>query len=154
MAAVVPGYVFFNHRNFAGGVLVFSYIRIFNLVLDIHTLYYSSVMFMLGTQLLQFYVLARLYGSSMGLYPARRLASKVFKFFAFEKALITGSLIFLAGILLTAYAVYQWQQKHFGQLDPVYVFRIIIPAGFCMSFGMQIIVFGFLIYTLRQIRET
>ncbi len=136
-----------------GGALVFSYIRIFNLVLSIHTLYYASIMFMLGTQLLQFYILARLYGSNMGLYPARRLASAIFKMFAFERALLTGILIFLIGIVLTGYAVYQWQLRHFGELDPVYVFRIIIPAGFCISFGMQIIVFGFLMYTLRQTRE-
>ncbi len=149
-----PAMFFLIIGTLLGGALVFSYVRIFNLVLDIHTLYYASVMFMLGTQLMQFYILARLYGSSMGLYPARRLSSTVFRFFAFEKSLIAGSLIFFAGILLTGYAVYQWQQKHFGELDPVYVFRIIIPAGFCISFGMQIIVFGFLLYTLRQIRET
>jgi hypothetical protein len=34
--------------------LLFSYIQVFNLVLDIHTLYYASIFVMLGTQLLQF----------------------------------------------------------------------------------------------------
>lgn len=147
-----PALCFLVLGTLLGGILVFSYIRIFNLVLDIHTLYYASIMFMVGIQLMQFYILARLYGSSMGLYPARRFSNIVYKILAFEKALIAGGLIFLLGVLLTGYAVYQWQQRSFGPLDPAYVFRIIIPAGFCISLGIQVIVFGFLLYTFRQFR--
>lgn len=149
-----PALFFLIVGTLLGGILVFSFVRIFNVSLDIHTLYYASIMFMLGIQLLQFYILARLYGSSMGIYPARRLSKFVFEYLAFEKALISGFLIFLTGILLTGYAVYIWQQTGFGVLDPVYVFRIIIPAGFCLSLGMQVVVFGFLLYMLRQFQKS
>jgi hypothetical protein len=88
----------------------------------------------------------------MGLYPARKFSNIVYRLLAFERALVVGTFIFLIGIILTGYAVYQWQQKNFGELDPAYVFRIIIPAGFCISLGMQMIVFGFLLYTFRQFR--
>ena len=147
-----PALCFLILGTLLGGALVFSYVRIYNLVLDIHTLYYASVMFMVGIQLMQFYILARLYGSSMGLYPARKFSNIVYRLLAFERALVAGTFIFLIGIVLTGYAVYQWQQKNFGELDPAYVFRIIIPAGFCISLGMQMIVFGFLLYTFRQFR--
>lgn len=147
-----PALCFLIAGTLLGGALVFSYVRFFNLILDIHTLYYASVMFMVGIQLMQFYILARLYGSSMGLYPARKFSNIVYRILAFEKALIAGTFIFLIGIVLTGYAVYQWQQRNFGELDPAYVFRIIIPAGFCISLGMQVIVFGFLLYTFRQFR--
>ncbi|CAN5681253.1 glycosyltransferase family 2 protein [soil metagenome] len=148
-----PAMFFLIIASLLGGALVFSFVRVFQLVLDIHTLYYASVMFMVGIQLLQFYIIARLYGSSMGLYPARRFANIVFRLLAFEKALLAGAAFFFTGIALTLYAVYQWQQKSFGPLDPTYVFRIIIPAGFCISVGMQIIVFGFLLYTFRQFKN-
>jgi hypothetical protein len=145
-----PALMFLVVGMVLGGALLFSYIRVFNLVLDIHTLYYASVMFMVGIQLLQFYILARLYGSSTGLYPARKFSRIVFKLLAFERALVAGSIIFFTGIALTLYALYQWKLRQFGPLDPAYVFRIIIPAGFCISIGMQVIVFGFLLYTFRQ----
>ena len=148
-----PAMFFLIIASLLGGALVFSYVRVFQLVLDIHTLYYASVMFTVGIQLLQFYIIARLYGSTMGLYPARRFSNVVFRLLAFEKALLVGSAFFFSGIALTLYAVYQWQQKNFGPLDPTYVFRIIIPAGFCISVGMQIIVFGFLLYTFRQFKS-
>lgn len=145
-----PALFFLIAGGLLGMALLFSYVRVFNLVLDIHTLYYASVMLMLGIQLAQFYIVARLYGSSIGLYPAKNLSAFVFSMLAFEKALLVGGGIFMAGLALTLFALYQWQQTGFGPLDPVYVFRIIIPAGFCLSLGMQIVVFGFLLFTIRQ----
>lgn len=132
------------------GLLLFSYIQVFNLVLDIHTLYYASVFIMLGIQLLQFYVLARLYGSRLGLHPANGFSQLVSQYLHFESGLIAGGSIFLTGIFLSFYAVLQWSQANYGPLDPSAIFRIIIPAGFCIATGMQFIVFGFLLHTIGQ----
>lgn len=150
---LAPAMFFLLAGLLLGSLLLFNYIEIFNLVLDIHTLYYASVFVMLGIQLLQFYVLARLYGSSIGLYPARRFSQWVFRWMGFETGLLSGALIFFVGIALSLYAVWQWQQAGFGSLEPSAVFRIIIPAGFCISLGMQIMVFGFLLYSLRQLQQ-
>ncbi|GAO43613.1 glycosyltransferase family 2 protein [Flavihumibacter petaseus] len=136
-----------------GGILVFSYIKIFNLVLDIHTLYFASIFLTLGFQLLQFYLLARLYGKRIGLYPDNKLTVFIRRRFTFEKSLLVGSVVFLAGIFLSAYAVFQWQENSFGALNPVSVFRIIIPGGFGITLGMQIIVFGFLLYIIKSIKN-
>jgi len=87
------------------------------------------------------------------LYPARQFSQKINRWLDFETGLLLGGSIFLLGILLSAYAVWQWQQAGFGPLDPSAVFRIIIPAGFCIALGMQIMVFGFLLYTIRQLQQ-
>lgn len=150
---LAPAIFFLMLGLLLSSTLLFSYIQVFNLVLDIHTLYYASIFVMLGTQLLQFYVLARLYGSKMGLYPARQFSQKINRWLDFETGLLLGGSIFLLGFLLSAYAVWQWQQAGFGPLDPSAVFRIIIPAGFCIALGMQIMVFGFLLYTIRQLQQ-
>lgn len=150
---LAPAVLFLLAGVLLGSLLLFNFIEVFNLVLDIHTLYYASVFVMLGMQLLQFYVLARLYGSSMGLYPARRFSQWVFRWLGFETGLLTGAFIFFSGIVLSLYAVWQWQQAGFGPLEPSAVFRIIIPAGFCISLGMQVMVFGFLLYSLRQLQQ-
>jgi hypothetical protein len=75
----------------------------------------------------------------------------VSQWFGFEKGLIFGGSVFVLGIALSCYAVWQWKQAGFGPLDPVAVFRIIIPAGFCIALGMQMMVFGFMLYTLQQL---
>jgi hypothetical protein len=150
---LAPAILFLIAGVMLGSLLLFNFIEVFNLVLDIHSLYYASVFVMLGIQLLQFYVLARLYGSSMGLYPARRFSQWVFRWLGFETGLLVGSMVFFSGIGLSVFAVWQWQQAGFGPLDPSSVFRIIIPAGFCISLGMQMMVFGFLLYSLRQLPQ-
>ena len=151
---LAPAIIFLLAGSFLGGILLFSYVEVFNLVLDIHTLYYASVFLMVGIQLLQFYVMARLVGSNMGLYPARRFSQFVFRWFGFESGLVAGGLLLLAGILLSLAALRQWQEAGFGPLDPSSVFRIIVPAGFSIALGMQCIVFGFLLYTIRQMQTT
>jgi glycosyltransferase involved in cell wall biosynthesis len=151
---LAPAIIFLFTGFVFGSLLAFSYIQVFSLVLDIHTLYYASIFLIIGIQLLQFYVLARLFGSNMGLYPARRFSEVVYRLFAFEKSLLAGSAILLTGIGLSLYAVWQWQKAGFGSLDPVSVFRIIIPAGFCLAVGMQVVVFGFLLYTFKHMQTS
>lgn len=146
-----PALLFLLMGGVLSGLLLFSYVKVFNLVLDIHTLYYASVFVVLGAQLLQLYVVARLYGNQVGLATSRQFSKKVSQWFGFEKGLIFGGSVFVLGIALSCYAVWQWQQAGFGPLDPVAVFRIIIPAGFCIALGMQMMVFGFMLYTLQQL---
>ncbi|TAD92089.1 MAG: glycosyltransferase family 2 protein [Bacteroidetes bacterium] len=146
-----PALFFLVLGGLLSGLLLFSYVKVFSLVLDIHTLYYASVFVILGTQLLQFYVVARLYGSQVGLAAWQPLSKKMAHWFGFEKGLIVGGSIFCTGLALSFYAVWQWQQAGFGPLDPVAVFRIIIPAGFCIALGMQVVVFGFMLYTIQQL---
>jgi hypothetical protein len=149
---LAPAIIFLLAGSLLGGILLFSYVEVFNLVLDIHTLYYASIFLMVGIQLLQFYVMARLVGSNMGLYPARRFSQLVFRWFGFESGLVAGGLLLLAGIVLSLVALRQWQEAGFGPLDPSSIFRIIVPAGFSIALGMQCIVFGFLLYTIRQMQ--
>jgi glycosyltransferase involved in cell wall biosynthesis len=150
---LIPAMIFLLAGVVLSSLLLFSYIEVFNLVLDIHTLYYASVFLMLGIQLLQFYVITRMYGSSMGLYPLKNFSQKVLRWFDFESGLITGGCIFLVGIILSFYAVQKWSNVNYGPLDPSYVFRIIIPAGFCIAVGMQLIVFGFLLHTIKHLQQ-
>ena len=146
-----PALFFLITGSILGSLLAFSYVKVFNLVLDIHTLYYASIFFIVGFQLLQMYVIARLFGSRTGLYPAGRFSKLVYNWFGFEKGLIIGGGLLLLGFSLSIFAITKWGNVNFGPLDPVYVFRIIIPAGFCIALGMQLIVFGFLMYTLQQL---
>lgn len=130
--------------------LIFSYVKVFDLVLDIHTLYYASIMLIVGMQLMQFFVIAKIYAANSGLDYDNKFPGFIQRKFSFERMLVAGSVIFALGVMLTIIAVYKWKLVNFGPLDPVAIFRIIIPAGFCIATGIQVIVFGFLMYTMRQ----
>ncbi len=136
-----------------GSILLFNYVSISDLVLDIHTLYYASIFFVVGFQLFQFYLFAKLHGHKMGIYPKRKIVNDINRYFSFENSLILGSIIFLSGIFLSAVAVWQWKASGFGPLDPVKIFRIIIPAGFCISIGIQSMVFGFMMYVFSSLKN-
>ncbi|HMP92145.1 MAG TPA: glycosyltransferase family 2 protein, partial [Phnomibacter sp.] len=98
---LIPALIFLTLGLGLGTLLVFSYIKVFNLILSIHTLYYASVFVIIALQLLQFYVIARLYGHSIGLYPARRFASMVKHWLSFEKGLLLGGFLLLTGLALS-----------------------------------------------------
>lgn len=133
-----------------GTILLFNYVKISTLVLDIHTLFYAAVFILTGYQLFQLYLIARLHGYNMGIYTERRLVQRITQYVNFENSLILGAIIFLLGIFLSGVAVWQWKETGFGPLEPVKTFRLIIPAGFFISLGIQSMVFGFMLYVINS----
>ena len=134
-----------------GCVLSLSYIKISRLTLDIHTLYFCSVFLLLGFQLLQFYIVAKLYGQSIGLYSLRPSLKKAIRFFSFERGLLLGVLLLFTGILFAFYALYLWKRNHFGPMHPGSLFRIVLPSGSFITLGMQLIMFAFMLSSLQPV---
>lgn len=135
----------------SGTLLIFSNIRLSSIIFDIHTLYYSSVFLILSFQLFQFYILTKLHGYNVGLYPEQKLPVLFIRWFSFEKGLVLGSIAFLAGLVLSFIPVWIWRERNFGPMHPASTFRLIIPAGFLIITGMQTIIFGFLLSTFNSI---
>ncbi|MBC6492754.1 hypothetical protein BC349_16980 [Flavihumibacter stibioxidans] len=128
--------------------LLFSRIRIASVNLDIHTFFFGSVFFLLGLQLFLFYLLMRFYGFRMEYHSLTGFEARIFRTFRFEKGLLLGALVFLAGLLLSSLAVLQWANADFGDLNPMRTFRLVIPGGMGIMAGAQIIVFSFLLHAL------
>lgn len=110
---------------------------------DIHTLYYMGIFSTLGIILLQFYLFSRIYSDRLGYYALRNIHRKIIRFFSIEWGLMIGGLLLLLGIGGTFYALYQWKQADFGQLNPEHIFRLILPSGFAMINGVLIILGNF-----------
>ncbi len=134
-----------------GSILVYSYVQVAHVVLGIHTLYYSSVFLVISFQLFQWYVLAKMHGIQTGLFPDKNMPVFVMRHFTFEKGLIIGLTLMMLGFLLSLNVFLIWEGKDFGQLDPVQTFRMVVPAGFLIMVGMQLIVFGFIFYSIRNV---
>ena len=102
-------------------------------------------------QLFQWYILAKMHGIQTGLFPESNMPGILMRHFSFEKGLIIGSILVLLGFVLSLSVFFLWKQQNFGPLDPVQTFRMVIPAGFLIMAGSQIIVFGFIFYTIRNV---
>lgn len=148
---LLPAVLFLLLGLIFGSILVYSSIQVANVSLGIHTLYYCSVFLVISFQLFQWYLLAKIHGIQTGLYPQKKMPEFFFRHFSFEKGLIIGSLLIIAGFVLSLSVFFFWKEKQFGPLDPVQTFRVVIPAGFLIMVGIQLIVFGFIFYTIRNL---
>jgi glycosyltransferase involved in cell wall biosynthesis len=144
-----PALFFLLTGTALGCVLSLSYIKISRLTLDIHTLYFCSVFLLLGLQMLQFYTVAKLYGQSIGLYKLRPLQKKIISFFSLERGLLLGISLFFVGIFLAFTALALWEKAQFGPMNPSSLFRVVLPSGSFITLGMQLIMFSFMLSSLR-----
>jgi len=124
-------------------------LRLGGLVLDVHTMLYGGVFVMVGVQLLLF----SLFADRLRITPAPVKRPRIQRWL---QVLMSGSWAFLAaGILLVAglgfslAALWSWGRVDFGDLDPLRVMRLVIPAGVLISLSLQI---GFSAFLYEMIR--
>lgn len=145
---LLPAIFFLLMGTILFSALLFSKLSIAHITLDIHTLFFGAVFLILGLQLLQFYLLLRFYGDKKGLHHLTPTEAAIIRVFRFERGLIIGGLILMAGIFLSAIAVFQWAASNYGNLDPMHTFRLIIPGGLGIMAGTQFVIFAFLLNAL------
>ncbi|MFI5193887.1 MAG: glycosyltransferase family 2 protein [Chitinophagales bacterium] len=145
-----PAFFFFAIGSLLGVSLSLNEIVISHIVLDIHTLYFCSVFMIISLTFLQFYCMVNYYGMSLGIYPHRGITRWISVHLNFEKGVLIGLLLFLTGIALSAAAVFRWYKLSFQSLNPQEIFRIIIPGGFCMIAGLQLVVFSFFLTMIKS----
>jgi glycosyltransferase involved in cell wall biosynthesis len=145
-----PALLFLIIGSLLGISLSFKKIQISHIVLDIHTLYFCSVFLIISLTFLEFYYMVNYYGMSLGIYPRAGVTEWISRHLNFEKGLIIGLFLFIVGIGLSASAVFRWYRLSFQNLNPQEIFRIIIPGGFCMIAGLQLVVFSFFITMIKS----
>lgn len=126
--------------------------QIWGVNLDIHTFLYAAMAVLIGFQAIIFAVLSKMFAISEGLLPDDPKLKKFYQHFSLEKGLLFGTVVFLAGILGSFYAVYSWEQMSFGPLDPAKTLRTVIPAVLLVLLGCHIILASFLlsIFSLKR----
>jgi glycosyltransferase involved in cell wall biosynthesis len=144
-----PAIIFFTIGSFLGIKLSFNELVISRIVLDIHTLYFCSVFLIISITFFEFYCMVRYFGMSLGIYERHGLTQWISVHLNFEKGLGIGLLISLTGFILSMAAVFRWYRLSFQNLNPQEIFRIIIPGGFFMIVGLQIVVFSFFLTMIK-----
>jgi hypothetical protein len=141
-----PRWLFLIPGLFCGalGVLLFAPLSfgpvyLGNVRLDTNTLLVSSLLILLGFQLVYFASFLRIYGFTQGFLPDQPQLRHLLRFITLEKGLILGVGLIGIGLSFLSLAVWAWANTGFGALDPVASLHRVIPAITFVALGAQII---------------
>lgn len=123
-------------------LLITGPFQIGSLTFDVHTLLFTTALFLVGFQFLLFYGLTKVYTIENELLPKPKKYNSLFKIFNLERGLIFGLILLVIGLLLSIWAYTNWQSLNFGDINNSTTFRIVIPAITTILLGVQVILFS------------
>jgi glycosyltransferase involved in cell wall biosynthesis len=115
---------------------------------DTNTLLLSSLAIIVGFQVINLYIFAKAYATSVGLLPSDPKIKKLLDGKPAEWGILIGMLFILGGVGLIVYALLTWQSTGFGQLSYPDSLRIIIPGVTAVGVGVQFSFGGFILAVL------
>ena len=122
---------------------------VFGIGFDVHTLLYAFVFVLLGFQLVAFATFTKVFAITEGLLPEDPRLNVVFRWVTLEVGLAIGGLLVMLGVGGSVFAVSHWAQESFGALNPSRMLRLVMPAVFSLTLGVQIICGSFFLSILR-----
>jgi hypothetical protein len=117
-----------------------------SLTFDVHTLLYAATAVLLGFQALTFAAFTKIYAISEGLLPRDPRLESFLRRASLEAGLVIGSLLVIAGLAGSFYAVGFWGFAR--PLDPTKAMRIVIPAVCSLAVGGQVLLSSFFLSVL------
>ena len=140
-----PGTIIF----IIGFVLLFALlpgpIKIAGVLFDLHIMVLGSLMAILGFQLINMGVYARIYAVTHHFRPEDSNMKKAFKLFNLERGLVAGVLVFLLGFSTDLYILIKWIANDFGPLNEI---RMALFGSTFIIIGTQIIFSSFFLSML------
>jgi glycosyltransferase involved in cell wall biosynthesis len=115
---------------------------------DVHTMVYAAAFVLLGFQSIAFAVFTKFFAISEGLLPPDPTLDKLFQYITLEVGLAVGTLLTIAGLATSVYAVGAWGSKHFGPLDYSHTMRLVIPSALFLTLGAQTVFASFFMSVL------
>lgn len=148
---LIPGAILMG----IGGVGLLFLLRgpvfIFGRGFDFHTMIFSSMLVLVGYQIIMLGVFAKVFSWTEGIAKDSLLTPIVFKYFRLEKGLLLGGMLFLVGLLVGGTTFFNWAKQGFGEL------WAIRPAVFSMTLvvlGIEIIFSSFFLSVLGTERRS
>ncbi len=117
--------------------------------LNVGTMVVSSMMLLLGVQLMMFSIFTKAYAIADGLLPEDPIFAQWGRVFSLERGILVGSLVSLGGICALGHAWMIWQHAGFGDIPYSENLRRVILAVTLIMLGFQIIFSSFFISILR-----
>ncbi|MCZ8047581.1 MAG: glycosyltransferase family 2 protein [Microcystis aeruginosa K13-05] len=119
----------------------------------VHTLLYSATALIIGFQIVSFAIFTKAFAISEGLLPEDRKLRRFLRYINLEVGLIIGLILFLLGMGSSLYALYIWNARLYGALDPAVTMRIVIPSVTALGLGVQVVFSSFFLSVLGLKRK-
>jgi len=135
---LIPGLILMS-IGLSGSIwFMFRNIQLGSIVLGVHSRLYLGAMIVVGLQMIIFSLFAKVYAVKSGMHPKQDKIIKTLSKITLEKGLIVGAILTIIGIGLTIYSMILWEARNWGNLDPVKIMPITIPAVYLIIMGIQI----------------
>jgi glycosyltransferase involved in cell wall biosynthesis len=131
------------------GILLPGPIDVGNFILDINTLMYASLLIIMGVQSVLFSAFTHVFGVNAGLLPAEQGIDKMLEQFGLEKGLLISLGMMLLGFLSSVGALVYWGENRFGNIDPTFSMRLVIPGAVLFTLGIQVFFASFFLGILN-----
>jgi glycosyltransferase involved in cell wall biosynthesis len=125
-------------------------INVGNFILDINTLMYASLLIIMGVQSVLFSTFTHVFGVNAGLLPQEEGTDKILEQFGLEKGLLISLGMMLLGFLSSVGALIYWGENRFGDIDPSFSMRLVIPGAVLFTLGIQVFFASFFLGILNM----
>lgn len=119
------------------------------ITLDINTLMYSALLTIVGVQAVLFSLFTYVFGVNADLLPRDKLTESFLERIGLEKGILLGIGMILLGFASSLGALLYWSQNQFGNIDPTYSMRLVIPGAVLFAIGFQILFASFFLSILN-----
>jgi len=102
----------------------------------------------IGFQTVVFAVFTKVFATTQGLLPEDPRLTRMFEYVKLETGLAVGTILLVAGLVFSVYALSSWRAHLFGPLDPSQTLRLVIPAVTLIMLGLQTIFSSFFLSIL------
>jgi hypothetical protein len=124
-----------------------------SLTLDINTLMYAALFSILGLQAVLFSLITRVFAISVGLLPQDNDMQRLAKWGSLEKGIVIAFLMMGLGLASSVGALTYWRLNSFGDLDPTFSMRLVIPGTILFAMGFQVLLSSFFLSILQTKRK-
>ena len=129
--------------------LLFGPVHIGTVTLDINTLMYASLVTIIGVQSVLFSLFTYVFGVNSNLLPKDKTTDKFLSHIGLEKGLALSTGMILLGFASSLGAVIYWGENRFGDIDPTFSMRLVIPGAVLFTLGFEILFASFFISILN-----
>jgi hypothetical protein len=135
----VPGLILIAIGLGAGIPTALGPVRVGHVQFDVDTLAMAAASLLIGTQAVQFGLLANVYGARMRLFSDRMAPGRLFGRLTMGRVSVLAGLLVCAGLTGVVLSVLHWQHAGFGVLDTRRQIRLVIPSITALVLGPQLI---------------
>jgi len=146
---LVPGLTLILVGLLLAGVLIIGPLSIGNVNLENNTFIAACLLVAVGTQLLTFGALARLFATRAGLLPRSKRADLLFGWLSTDRLIQLAAMLLVLGMAGFIWGIWQWMWVDFGPLNSRLVPRILVSSLCAVVIAVQMAGSAFLLGVLE-----